>query len=48
MVAEDRNLRLRGYEVYRFGGQELREEARPSDLLSNFFDALAARHGTGT
>ncbi|MBM0235523.1 hypothetical protein JNW91_29375 [Micromonospora sp. STR1_7] len=47
MVAEDRGLRLRGYEVYRFGGQELREEARPGDLLRTFFDALAARHGGG-
>ncbi|MFV2114226.1 hypothetical protein ACFHW0_18060 [Micromonospora sp. LOL_025] len=30
MVAEDRSLRLRGYEVYRFGGQELREDPGPS------------------
>lgn len=35
MVAEDRRLRLNGYELYRFGGAELTErgaEAMPSDF----------------
>ncbi len=42
LVAEDRRLRLAGYEVYRFGGTEL---ARPDtdQTLSAFFDELAAR-----
>jgi very-short-patch-repair endonuclease len=44
MVAEDRELRLRGYEVYRFGGQELQEQAHVNRLLSSFFDSLAERH----
>jgi very-short-patch-repair endonuclease len=42
MVAEDRRLRLTGYEVYRFGGAEL---ARPGvdTMLDEFFDQLAER-----
>jgi hypothetical protein len=44
MVAEDRRLRLRGYEVYRFGGDELREGPHTEQLLATFFDDLAARH----
>ncbi len=42
MVAEDRRLRLAGYEVYRFGGQELlRTEA--TTMVSTFFDDLQQR-----
>lgn len=42
MVAEDRRLRLAGYEVYRFGGAELmREDA--GTRLAEFFDQLAER-----
>ena len=44
MVAEDRALRLRGYEVYRFGGYELMDDSTAERLLEEFFDALAARH----
>ncbi|WP_189115733.1 hypothetical protein [Pilimelia terevasa] len=44
MVAEDRELRLRGYEVYRFGGAELLQRAQPEELLDRFFNALAERH----
>jgi hypothetical protein len=42
MVAEDRRLRLAGYEVYRFGGAELFSEASKA-MLEEFFDQLAAR-----
>jgi very-short-patch-repair endonuclease len=48
MVAEDRQLRLRGYEVYRFGGQELMESAQAAKLLSTFFDSLAERRACTT
>ncbi len=43
MVAEDRRLRLMGYDIYRFGGHEL---ARPdaSTMLHSFFDELLSRH----
>lgn len=44
MVAEDRALRLRGYEVYRFGGYELMDDSGAVRLLEEFFDALAIRH----
>ncbi|MEU4674545.1 hypothetical protein AB0F91_42965 [Amycolatopsis sp. NPDC023774] len=44
MVAEDRELRLRGYEVYRFGGQELQEKTQATRVISSFFDSLAERH----
>jgi very-short-patch-repair endonuclease len=46
MVAEDRRLRLAGYEVYRFGGAELhpQDPAAPQRARS-FIDALLQRHG---
>jgi hypothetical protein len=43
MVAEDRKLRLRGYEVYRFGGFELSQPGIV-DMLRKFFDELLARY----
>lgn len=42
MVAEDRRLKLSGYEVYRFGGSELMMDDADR-MLSEFFDQLAAR-----
>jgi hypothetical protein len=41
MVAEDRRLRLRGYEVYRFGGFELSQPSAPTMLRAFFTDLLA-------
>lgn len=43
MVAEDRRLRLAGYEIYRFGGSELRDETG-RNIIIDFFDALFLRH----
>jgi hypothetical protein len=43
MVAEDRRLRLRGYEVYRFGGYEL-TAPEAADMLRGFFDELLTLH----
>lgn len=45
MVREDRALRLRGYEVYRFGGAEF-SGARGAHTVGEFFDALLARHSS--
>ena len=45
MVSEDRKLRLRGYEVYRFGGFELTEPEASRTLLKDFFRVLFERHG---
>lgn len=42
MVAEDRRLRLAGYEVYRFGGAEL-TSSDANDMLAEFFAQLAER-----
>lgn len=42
MVAEDRRLRLAGYEVYRFGGAELIADGA-ARMLTDFFDQLAER-----
>lgn len=42
---QDRRMRLRGYDVYRFGGAELSDEAKASALLIEFFDALFERYG---
>jgi hypothetical protein len=45
MVSEDRKLRLRGYEVYRFGGFELSETEVGKTILKGFFRALFDKHG---
>lgn len=42
MVAEDRRLRLSGYEVHRFGGAEFVDEAAAVAMLQAFFDELLA------
>jgi very-short-patch-repair endonuclease len=42
MVAEDRRLRLNGYEVYRFGGAEPAGPGAEA-MLSDFFDQLTAK-----
>jgi very-short-patch-repair endonuclease len=42
MMAEDRRLRLSGYEIYRFGGQEL-TGAGAEAVVSDFFGALLGR-----
>jgi very-short-patch-repair endonuclease len=44
MMAEDRDLRLRGYEVYRFGGVELTDTSATRKRLDAFFDRLAERY----
>jgi hypothetical protein len=44
MVTEDRALRIRGYEVYRFGGYELGLPGA-ADMLRKFFNQLLATHG---
>ena len=43
MVAEDRKLRLLGYEVYRFSGYELVNEAGKEEV-QNFFNKLLSKH----
>ncbi|MBO3752155.1 hypothetical protein J5X84_39355 [Streptosporangiaceae bacterium NEAU-GS5] len=43
MVAEDRKLRLKGYEVYRFGGYELMQP-NASVVVREFFERLLGRH----
>ena len=45
MVAEDRKLRLLGYEVYRFGGYEIdlhsnTARSKTAGMLNDFFDSL--------
>ncbi|MEV0359420.1 hypothetical protein AB0H71_25530 [Nocardia sp. NPDC050697] len=42
MMIEDRRLRLAGYEVYRFGGQELARSGAKATVAA-FFDALQER-----
>ncbi|MFD3511283.1 hypothetical protein [Nocardia sp. NPDC058666] len=39
----DRNLRMRGYEVFRFGGAELTSPETAKPLLTEFFTALFDR-----
>jgi len=40
----DRHLRLAGYEVYRFGGYELRDDAMWHAAVDDFFTRLFRRH----
>jgi hypothetical protein len=44
MMTEDRRLRMTGYEVYRFGGQDFVDPDRSEAVLTEFFDNLLARH----
>ena len=43
MVIEDRRLRLDGYEMYRFGGQEFVDQQAASRMVAEFFDRLLSR-----
>jgi very-short-patch-repair endonuclease len=45
MMQADRDLRLAGYEVYRFGAAELDDGS--AARIKEFFDRLLARHGLG-
>ena len=53
MAAEDRQLRLKGYEIYRFGGAEFADTDLATGSVGNasravagaFFEAMFARHG---
>jgi len=45
MAAADRELRLAGYEVYRFGGHEIADRSQAADVLDKFFDDLLANPG---
>lgn len=47
-VAADRDLRLCGYEVYRFGAAELVENAASQNLAKTFFTSLFKRYGVST
>ncbi|MEG3941285.1 DUF559 domain-containing protein [Microcoleus sp. S36b_A3] len=44
MVAEDRRLKLCGYEVYRFGGYELNSESEAEIIVEHFLINLFKRH----
>jgi very-short-patch-repair endonuclease len=44
MMADDRDLRLKGYEVYRFGGADLADDQAAEDMLTAFFDRLHQRY----
>lgn len=45
MVSADREIKLQGYEVYRFGGYELMGEDTSLRMLESFFDGLFSKHG---
>jgi len=52
MVAADRNLRLRGYEVFRFGGSEFSHlkgsmQESVDKLVKSFFEELFVVHRLG-
>lgn len=44
LVAGDRELKLAGYDVYRFAGVELQGDEAPARITA-FFVALLLRHG---
>jgi very-short-patch-repair endonuclease len=43
MVKADRDLRLVGYDVYRFGGEELTSQSGPA-VVTSFFENLLQRY----
>ena len=45
MVSAQRDMTLAGYEVYRFGGKELNNEATGKRLVKQFFKDLFSKHG---
>jgi very-short-patch-repair endonuclease len=45
MVQADRELKLSGYEVYRFGGYELMDEEAGEKIVKEFFEGLFKKHG---
>ncbi|TKH07540.1 hypothetical protein FC678_22680, partial [Peribacillus simplex] len=45
MVYADRELKLNGYEVYRFGGYEFINREKSSQMIKGFFDSLFKKHG---
>lgn len=45
MMREDRTLRLDGYEVYRFGGDEFRDVQQARTEMRAFFGRILASHG---
>ncbi|WAJ42856.1 hypothetical protein OK015_16475 [Mycobacterium sp. Aquia_216] len=45
MMSADRDLRLSGYEVFRFGAEDLRDPVRATPMLTDFFQTLFDRHG---
>ncbi|WMX43588.1 hypothetical protein [Streptomyces roseicoloratus] len=46
-MAGDRDLKLRGYEVFRFGHDELRDRDRAQPLLASFLTRLIDRPPAG-
>lgn len=45
MVSAQRDMTLAGYEVYRFGGKELQDEAKTKLIVQQFFKELLSKHG---
>jgi hypothetical protein len=46
MASADRDLRLPGYEVYRFGAKELLGDDA-ADIVTSFFECMSERHKIG-
>ncbi|MDX2674800.1 MULTISPECIES: hypothetical protein [Streptomyces] len=46
-MAGDRDLKFRGYEVFRFGHDELRVRERAQPVLAGFFATLLDRPPAG-
>ena len=45
MMAADRELRLAGYEVFRFGAAELGKSEQAAKTVGEFFESLFKRYG---
>jgi len=48
MVSADRDLKLHGYDVYRFGGYELMNEDKSAELMKNFFNSFFKKYAIKT
>ncbi|MED1902532.1 hypothetical protein P4V05_20645 [Bacillus thuringiensis] len=45
MACADRELKLNGYEVYRFGGFEFTNREKSRQMIKEFFEGLFSKHG---
>ena len=44
MVKDTRELQLKGYDIYRFGGDEFVDRVKAKRIILDFFEALFSKY----